>query len=408
MNNCREITKNLYYVGADDHRVDLFENIHPIDWKGVSYNSYVLLDEKTVVFDTVDWAVVRPWLDNIRDVLDGRQLDYLVVNHMEPDHCAGIEELALRYPEMKIISTEKSFLIMNQLQYSGLEGRTITVKEGDTMTFGSHTVAFLEAPMVHWPETMVTMDVTNGVLFSADGFGSFNALDGRLFADEVNYDRDWIDENRRYFTNIVGKYGPFVQYLLGKVVKMGLLEKIKIICPLHGLLWRRPEDISYILDKYQKWSTYTPEQKGVLIAYASMYGNTEDVAQLLAQKLVMRGMTNVVMRDVSRSDISWLVADTFRLSHLVLASVTYNLEIYPKMYSFLHDLKILNMQNRTVSIIENGSWAPTSGSLMKDFVNGMKKMDVLNEELTIISRINDAKMTDIDAIADGIIESMKK
>lgn len=407
MNNCREITKDLYYVGADDHRVDLFENIHPIGWKGVSYNSYLLLDEKTVVFDSVDWSVVRPWLDNIRDVLNGRSLDYLVVNHMEPDHCAGIEDLILRYPKCKIISTEKAFLIMNQLQYAGLEDKTVIVKEDDTMSFGKHTVAFLEAPMVHWPETMVTMDVTNGVLFSADGFGSFNALDGRLFADEVNYDRDWIDENRRYLVNIVGKYGPFIQLLFKKVIDRGLLDKIKIICPLHGLLWRRPEDIGYILDKYMKWSTYTPEEKGVLIAYASMYGNTEDAAQLLAQKLVQRGMTNVVLRDVSRSDVSWLVADTFRLSHLVLASVTYNLAIYPKMYNFLHDLKILNMQNRTVAIIENGSWAPRSGPLMKEFVNGMKHMDILNEDLTIISRINDARMTDLDAIADGIVDSMK-
>lgn len=402
MSYCRQITDNLYYVGADDHRIDLFENIHPLSEKGVSYNSYLLLDEKTVLLDTVDWAVVRPWLENIKSVLNGRSLDFLVVNHMEPDHCAGIEEIALRYPDMKIISTEKSFLIMNQLGYSGLEGKDIIVKEGDTMSFGKHTLAFVEAPMVHWPETMVTYDVTNGVLFSADAFGSFNALDGRLFADEVNYDRDWIDEARRYYTNIVGKYGAHVQQLLKKAVTLD----IKMICPLHGLVWRK--DFGYILDKYVKWSTYEPEEKGVLIAYASMYGNTEEAASILASKLVQRGMTNVVLHDVSRSDVSWLIADTFRLSHLVLASVTYNLQIYPKMMEYLEDMKGLNMQKRTVALIENGSWAPTAGSQMKAFINSMKRMDILNEDLTIISALNEAKRLDLDAIVDGIIDSMNK
>lgn len=401
MHCCRQIIDDLYYVGADDHRIDLFENIHPLSEKGVSYNSYLLLDEKTVLLDTVDWAVVRPWLNNIQSILNGRTLDYLIVNHMEPDHCAGIEEIVLRYPNVRIISTEKAFLIMNQLGYAGLEGKEIIVKEGDTMTFGNHTLAFVAAPMVHWPETMITYDISNGVLFSADAFGSFNALDGRLFADEVNFDRDWIDEARRYYTNIVGKYGAHVQELLKKA---GTLD-IKMICPLHGLVWRK--DFGYILEKYIKWSSYEPEEKGVLIAYASMYGNTEEAATLLASKLVQKGVTNVVMHDVSRSDVSWLIADTFRLSHIVLASVTYNLQIYPKMLSYMEDMKGLNIQKRTVAIIENGSWAPTSGSLMKNFVNGMKQMDIINEDMTIISSLNEAKKLDLDSIVDGILDSMK-
>ncbi|MGL5955295.1 MAG: FprA family A-type flavoprotein [Brevinema sp.] len=400
-NYCRQITEDLYYVGADDHRIDLFENIHPLSEKGVSYNSYLLLDEKTVLMDTVDWAVIRPWLNNIEQVLNGRPLDYLIVNHMEPDHCAGVEEIVLRYPEVKIISTEKSFLIMNQLNYRGIEDKCITVQEGDTKNFGKHTLAFVAAPMVHWPETMVTFDVTNGVLFSADAFGSFNALDGRLFADEVNFERDWMDEFRRYYTNIVGKYGAHVQELLKKASTLD----IKIICPLHGLVWRK--DFGYIIDKYIKWSTYEPEEKGVLIAYASMYGNTEEAAQLLASLLVRQGMTNVVLHDVSRSDVSWLIADTFRLSHIVLASVTYNLEIYPNMMHYLKDMKNLNVQKRTVALIENGSWAPTSGSQMREFVNEMKRMDILNEDLTIISALSESRFSELEAIATGILDSMK-
>ncbi len=401
MKRCRQVTENLYYVGADDHRIDLFENIHPLTEKGVSYNSYLLLDDKTVLIDTVDWAVVNQWLNNIEDVLDGRDLDFLIVNHMEPDHCGGIEEIMLRYPKVKIITTEKGFLFMNQLRYRGIEGKDIIVKEGDTMSFGKHTLAFVMAPMVHWPETMVTFDTTNGVLFSADAFGSFNALNGRLFADEVDFDRDWIDEARRYYTNIVGKYGPYVQNLLKKAVTLD----IKMICPLHGLVWRK--DFDYILDKYTKWSTYTPEQKGVLIAYASMYGNTEEAAQLLASFLVRKGMTNVALHDVSRTDVSWLIANTFRLSHLVLASVTYNLHIYPKMMSYLEDMKLLNMQNRTVAIIENGTWAPTAGALMKEYVNDMKRMSILNEEMTIVSSVHPGKLDELEAIADAIIDSMK-
>lgn len=396
----RKVVDDLYWVGGNDHRLALFENIHPIP-NGVSYNSYLLLDKKTVLFDTVDWDACRQFLENVEHVLDGRELDYLVINHMEPDHGASIEEILLRYPKVKIISTEKSFLLMHQFCFH-VDGRTEEVKEGDTKCFGKHTITFVEAPMVHWPEAMVSFDVTNGVLFSADAFGSFGALDGKLFNDEVNFDRDWLDDARRYYTNIVGKYGPHVQALLKKA---GTID-IKVICPLHGPVWRN--DFGYLLDKYDKWSRYEPEVTGVLIAYASMYGNTESAAQVLAAKLVEKGVKNVVVHDVSNTHVSYLISDAFKYSHIVLASVTYNLGIYPVMHDFLMHMKALNMQKRTIGIIENGSWAPKSGSLMKDFLdNQMKQMSILNSEVSMISALNDNNKSEMDNLVDSIIDSME-
>ena len=385
----RKVVDDLYWVGGNDHRLALFENIHPIP-NGVSYNSYLLLDKKTVLFDTVDWDACRQFLENVEHVLNGRDLDYLVINHMEPDHGASIEEILLRYPKVKIISTEKSFLLMHQFGFN-VDGRTEEVKEGDTRCFGKHTITFVEAPMVHWPEAMVSFDVTNGVLFSADAFGSFGALDGKLFNDEVDFDRDWLDDARRYYTNIVGKYGPHVQALLKKA---GTID-IKVICPLHGPVWRN--DFGYLLDKYDKWSRYEPEETGVLIAYASMYGNT-----------VEKGVKNVVVHDVSNTHVSYLISDAFKYSHIVLASVTYNLGIYPVMHDFLMHMKALNMQKRTVGIIENGSWAPKSGSLMKDFLdNQMKQMSILNSEVSMISALNDNNKSEMDNLVDSIIDSME-
>lgn len=396
----RKVVDDLYWVGGNDHRLALFENIHPIP-NGVSYNSYLLLDKKTLLFDTVDWDACRQFLENVEHVLNGRDLDYLVINHMEPDHGASIEEILLRYPKVKIISTEKSFLLMHQFGFN-VDGRTEEVKEGDTRCFGKHTITFVEAPMVHWPEAMVSFDVTNGVLFSADAFGSFGALDGKLFNDEVDFDRDWLDDARRYYTNIVGKYGPHVQALLKKA---GTID-IKVICPLHGPVWRN--DFGYLLDKYDKWSRYEPEETGVLIAYASMYGNTESAAQVLAAKLVEKGVKNVVVHDVSNTHVSYLISDTFKYSHIVLASVTYNLGIYPVMHDFLMHMKALNMQKRTVGIIENGSWAPKSGSLMKDFLdNQMKQMSILNSEVSMISALNDNNKSEMDNLVDSIIDSME-
>ncbi len=400
----RKVTDDLYWVGANDHRLHLFENIHPIP-RGVSYNAYLLLDQKTVLFDTVDWSACRQLLENVEHLLDGRPLDYLLINHMEPDHGASIEEILLRWPGVKVISTEKAFMLMRQFGFHIDGHELITVKEGDAYEFGAHKVTFVAAPMVHWPEAMVTFDLTNGVLFSADAFGKFGALDGKLFADEVNFDRDWIDDARRYLTNIVGKYGPHVQLLLGKAA--GILDQIKFICPLHGPVWR--ENLGYFIDKYDKWSRYAPEEQGVLIAYASMYGNTEAAAQALASKLCEKGMTNVWVYDVSNTHVSQLISESFRLSHIVLASVTYNLGIYPVMHNFLMDMKALNLQNRTFALIENGSWAIKSGDLMQKFIeNELKNMTVLGDRLTMASALHGDKASDLDALADTIIESMKQ
>ena len=381
MHCVRKVTEDLYWVGGNDHRLALFENIHPIP-RGVSYNSYLLLDEKTVLFDTVDWSIGRQFLENIEYVLDGRPLDYMVINHMEPDHGASIEEVLLRHPEVQIISTEKAFMLMRQFGFD-VDGHMIEVEEGDVQSFGKHEVTFVYAPMVHWPEAMVSFDITDGTLFAADAFGSFGALDGKLFNDEVNFDRDWIDDARRYYTNIVGKYGPHVQSLLKKA---GTID-IKTICPLHGPVWRT--DLGYFLDKYNKWSRYEPEEQGVMIVYASMYGNTEAAAQNLAAKLCEKGMTNVVLYDVSNTHVSQLISETFRLSHIVLASVTYNLGIYPLMHNYLMDMKALNLQKRTFAIIENGSWACKSGSLMREFIDDMREMDILDEQVTLMSSMTE-------------------
>ena len=358
------------------------------------------MDKKTVLFDTVDWSISRQFLENIEAVLNGRKLDYLVINHMEPDHGASIEEIILRYPEVKIISTEKAFLLMRQFGFD-IDNRIEAVKDGDLKSFGEHEIKFITAPMVHWPEVMVSFDTKNGVLFSADAFGSFGALDGKLFNDEVNFDRDWIDEARRYYTNIVGKYGPHVQALLKKASTLD----IKMICPLHGPVWRT--DLGYFIDKHDKWSRYEPEEKAIMIVYASMYGSTESAANALATKFVEKGITNVVMYDVSNTHVSTLIAESFRVSHIVLASVTYNLGIYPLMHNYLMDMKALNLQNRTVALIENGSWATKSGKLMKEFLDGMKGMNILDNKLSLLSSMNEDNVGDMDALVESVIESMK-
>ena len=399
MNSVRAITEDLFYVGVDDRRLSLFENIHPIS-KGVSYNAYLLLDEKTVLFDTADWAVGREFIENVKSVLDGRPLDYLVINHMEPDHAACIEEVLLRWPSATVISNEKAFLIMRQFGFNVDSTKTIEVKEGDTQCFGKHTVTFVFAPMVHWPETMVTFDITNGVLFCADAFGSFGALNGHLFSDEMDFKTQWIDEARRYYTNIVGKYGPHVQSLLKKAGTV----PIKILCPLHGPVWR--EDLGWFIEKYDKWSSYTPEEEGVLVIYASMYGNTESAVNALTQKLVEKGVTNLKAYDVSTTHVSELISETFKYSHIVLASPTYNLNVYPLMHNYLMDLKALNVQKRTVGIIENGSWACRSGAVMRECLGELKHMTILDEQVSIASSMHEGNLLEIDRLVDALIDSM--
>lgn len=400
MHCVRKVTEDLFWVGGNDKRLHLFENIHPIE-DGVSYNSYLLLDEKTVLFDTADWSVGRQFIENVEYVLDGRKLDYMVINHMEPDHCASMEEIILRYPDVKIVSTEKALMLMHQFNYT-VDENFIQVAEGDTMSFGKHNVVFVEAPMVHWPEAMVTFDTTDGVLFSADAFGSFKSLDGALFADEVDFDGEWINEARRYYTNIVGKYGPEVMDLLKKAQTID----IKIICPLHGPVWRK--DIGYILDKYIHWATYTPEEKGVLLCYASMYGNTENAAHILATKLHEKEMHNVHMYDVSKTHVSYLIGEAFKYSHLALLSVTYNLNVFPAMENFVQDMKRLNLQKRVVAVVENGSWAPQASVLINETLDEMKQMTVLNEEVSVLSSVSKMTESELDSLADSIIESMSQ
>lgn len=403
MHCVRKVTDDLYWVGANDHRLELFENIHPIPW-GVSYNSYLLLDEQTVLFDTIDWSACRQFLENVDYLLDGRDLDVLVVNHMEPDHASSMAEVLLRFPKVKIISTPKAFMLMKQFGVDVTGHDIVEVNEGDKTSFGKHEVTYLYAPMVHWPEAMVTLDLTNGVLFAADAFGSFIALDGKLFNDEVNFDRDWLDEARRYYTNIVGKYGPMVQKLMKKAEPV--LGMVKYICSLHGPVWR--SDFGYILDKYQKWSTYEPEDKAVMIAYASMYGNTESAAQALAAKLVERGV-QVSVFDVSKTHVSYLISEAFRVSHIVLASVTYNLGIYPIMHHFLYEMGALQVQNRKFAIMENGSWARRSGDLMTEFVqNELKRCEVIGSRVSMASQLQDAQEDELDALADAIAKSVNE
>ena len=397
----RKVTNDLYWVGANDHRLALFENCFPIP-RGVSYNAYCLLDEKTVLFDTVDWSACRQLLENLAYVLDGRELDYLLVNHLEPDHAACIEEILLRHPKVKLISNEKAFMLMRQFGFHVDGHECIEVKEGDTFSFGKHTVTFVGAPMVHWPEAMVTLDVTDGVLFSADAFGTFGALDGKLFADEVDFERDWLDDARRYLTNIVGKYGPHIQLLLKKAG--GVLDQIKYICPLHGPVWRK--DLGYILDKYAKWAAYEPEVQGVLIAFASVYGGTETAANILACRLAELGIP-VEMYDVSVTHYSYVLSDAFKYSHIVFASTTYNNGIFVSMENLLHDIAHHALKNRKVALIQNGSWAPASGKLMSEILGAMKDMEILEAPVTLKSTLAPGQDQELEALAKVLAASVK-
>ena len=398
MHCVRKIVDDIFWIGGSDRNLAKFENIFPIP-RGVSYNSYIIMDEKTVLMDTVDHAISREFIENLTYVLNGRPLDYVVVNHMEPDHCAVIGDLLLRYPNIKVIGNAKTFQMINQF-FEGLNYESIVVKEGDTFDTGHHTLTFVMAPMVHWPEAMVTFDQTTGVLFSADAFGTFGALDGTIFADEVNFDRDWLDDARRYYTNIVGKYGVQVQAVLKKAAAID----IKVICPLHGPIWR--EDLGYILDKYNKWSKYEPEEKGVMIAYASMYGNTENMANVLANTLAEKGVKNIRVYDVSHTDVSQLISESFKYSNIVLASPTYNGEMYPVMKSFITDMKDLNLQNRTVALMDNGTWGAIAGKKMSAILSEMKNITVIEKVFSIKSALKESQEEEFNEFADSIIKSM--
>ena len=399
MYNVRKVTEDIVWVGASDRRLALFENIFPSP-RGVSYNSYVLLDEKTVLLDTVDASVAGQFFENLEHVLDGRKLDYLIVNHMEPDHCAMIGDLVRRYPEVQVVGNTKTFGMIKQFFGTDFAERAVTVKEGDTLATGAHTLHFVMAPMVHWPEVMVTYDEKDKVLFAADGFGTFGALNGNIFADEVDFDRDWLDDARRYYTNIVGKYGASVQALLKKA--SGL--EIAVICPLHGPIWR--ENLGYILEKYQKWSTYEAEDQAVVILYATMYGNTASAADALAGRLAAKGVKKIAVYDVSNTHVSELISEIFRASHVVFAAPTYNGGIYPVMENLLADMKALAVQNKTVALMENGTWAPMTAKQMREKLAELKNVTILDTQITIKSAMAPEQEGQLEALADAIVASM--
>lgn len=400
MHCVKKVTDDLYWIGGSDRRLALFENVYPIP-RGVSYNSYVLLDEKTVLLDTVDASISGLFFENLEYVLNGRTLDYLIVNHMEPDHCAVIGEVVRRYPDVKLVCNAKTVPMLKQFFNFPVEDRTVIVKEMDTLCTGKHTFAFVMAPMVHWPEAMVSYDTVDKILFSADGFGTFGAINGNLFADEVNFERDWLDDARRYFINIVGKYGVQVQNLLKKAATL----EIKMICPLHGPVWR--ENLGWFIEKYDTWSSYKPEDQAVMIAYASIYGNTENAAEILASKLADKGVKNIAMYDVSVTDPSVIVSESFRCSHLVFAAPSYNGGIFTKMETVLSELKAHSLQNRTVAIMENGTWAPVAGRQMREIFAGMKNIELLEEGVTIRSAVKEAQEASLEALAEKIASSLQ-
>lgn len=399
MYNVRNITDDLYYIGCSDRRLNLFENVYPIA-NGMAYNSYFLKDDKTVLFDTVDKRCSEQFFANLEHVLDGRSLDYLVVNHMEPDHCSLIAGVVRCYPDVKIVCNIKTSQMLAQFFDIDLDGRLLLVKEGDTLETGHHTLTFLMAPMVHWPEVMVTYDAVDKILFSADAFGTFGAINGNIFADEVDFEKDYLDEARRYYTNIVGKYGVQVQALLKKASAF----EINMICPLHGLIWR--ENIEWYIEKYNKWSSYMPEDNSVMIAYASVYGGTENAVELLASELAKRGVKNIKIYNTSSTHPSVILSEAFRCSHLVFASVTYNMGIFSTMNHLIHELAAHSLQNRTVALIENGSWALCSGKLMQEEFEKMKNITLIENLVSVKSTLKKDKICEIQALADKISESL--
>ncbi|MCL2276785.1 MAG: flavin reductase [Treponema sp.] len=397
----KKIKDDLFWVGINDRRLAMFEGVYSVA-NGVSYNSYLLTDEKTVLFDTVDKSGEQRFFENIAFTLGGRKLDYLIVQHMEPDHCACLGELIIRFPDVKIVCNLKSLELIKQffdLDFN-FEKNIVIVKENDTLNTGKHTLRFIMAPMVHWPEVIVTYDSLDGILFSADAFGTFGALNGALFADEVDIKKDYIDEFRRYYANIAGKYGDQVQSLLRKASAL----KINMICPLHGFVWR--DNFSYIIEKYSLWSSYTPEEKGVMIAYASVYGNTENASEILSCRLRDMGI-KTAMFDVSVTPASFIVASCFRWSHLVFASTTYNAGIFITMEDLINDLVSHNIQNRTVAIIENGSWAATSGSLIREKLANRENIKILDNTLSIKSSLKKEQLPQIEAIVNAIAADFK-
>lgn len=399
MHSVQEISPQIFWVGGSDRRLERFENMFPLP-NGVAYNSYLIIDEKTALIDTVDSSISALYLENITHVLGGRSLDYLVINHMEPDHCANIEEIVRRYPNVRVVGNQKTFQFFEQYYSLDISGNHLQVKEGQEISLGSHTLRFYFAPMVHWPEVMFTYEVSRGILFSADAFGSFGALSGNLFADEVDYENAFLNEARRYYANIVGRYGAQVQKVLEKLSGLD----IRMICSLHGLIWRK--DLSYILDKYSHWSTYTPEKKGVVLFYGSMYGNTENAMNALANKLAQRGVRDMRIYDVSKTHPSYIIADIWKYSHMVIGSPTYNMNLYFVMDALLRELASLGIKGRKVAVIGNHTWASAAVREIKELVGGMKDMEIIGNPLDIRSTLKSEREAELDELADAICASL--
>ena len=399
MYNIRKINEDLIYLGCSDRKINLFESAYPVK-DGMAYNSYLIKDEKTILFDTVDKICAEQFYENLNKALDGRSLDYLVVQHMEPDHCALLEEVVKTHKNIKIICTAKTVSMIKQFFNFDIDSIVQIVKEGDTLSTGTHEFQFIMAPMVHWPEVMVTYDKKDKILFSADAFGSFGAINGNLFDNEVNWKRDYLDEARRYYTNIVGKYGMQVQMLLKKASALD----IKMLCPLHGLLIK--ENISLFIEKYDKWSSYTPEENGIIIAYSSVYGGTENAVNILGAKLADKGIKNIKMFDVSMTHPSFVLSEAFKNSHIILATTTYNAGIFESMETFLHSLISHNLQNRKYVIIQNGSWAPSCGNQIKEMLNKLKGSEILDDSICIKSTLKEEQLADMDNVVNTIAKSL--
>ncbi|MBE6012164.1 MAG: FprA family A-type flavoprotein [Lachnospiraceae bacterium] len=400
MHCVQNITPDIFWVGGGDRRLERFENMFPLP-NGVSYNSYIIKDEKIALMDTVDASITRQFFENIEYVLGDKKLDYLVINHMEPDHCANIGELLIRYPNVKIVGNKKTFQFISQFYDFDISNNMIEISEGDEIFLGKHTLRFFLAPMVHWPEAMFSYEKSEGILFSADAFGSFGAFTGNLFADETDIENLYIDEYRRYYSNIVGKYGPQVQNVLKKLAGVN----INMICPLHGPVWR--ENLPFILDKYNLWSTYTPEKNGVVLFYGSMYGNTENTVSLLANLLSQKGIKDLRIHDVSKTNPSYIISDVFKYSHMVIASPTYNNGLYLPMESLIHEMAALNIQKRKASIIGNGSWAPMADKRILQLVSEMKNMEIVGTPLVIHSSLKEEQLPALKELAEAIYQSME-
>lgn len=398
MNNVYEISPQVYWVGGNDRRIERFENMFPLP-NGVAYNSYLITDEKTALLDTVDASISGLYLENITHVLGNRSLDYLVINHMEPDHCANIEEIVRRYPNVEVIGNQKTFQFYNQYYSLDISSNFQGVKDREEISLGKHTLRFYMAPMVHWPEVMMTYEISKGILFSADAFGSFGAFSGNLFADEVEYDSYFLDEARRYYSNIVGRFGKQVQAVLKKFTDL----PINMICSLHGLIWRG-DKVPYILDKYDKWSSYLPEKKGIVIAYGSMYGNTENVINALAMKLAQKGIKDIRVHDVSKTHPSYIISDIFKYSNVVLASPTYNMQIYFPMDALLKEMAVLNVSNRKVSLIGNHTWASAALKGITEFVSSLQNFEIVGTPIDIKSTLRDEIV--LNELAEAIYQSL--